>query len=64
MTYSNGLIQFKNLTENMMHTHAGLYKGKNAHESKKKINFNLLENIHFYHCCKLITTEYAEYQKL
>ncbi len=32
MTYSNWLIQFKNLTENMMHTYAGLYKGKDAHE--------------------------------
>ncbi len=60
MTYSNWLIQFKNLTENMMHTHAGLYKGKNAHE-KSKIYFNLLEKINFYHCCELIT---AEYQKL
>ncbi len=30
----------------------------------KKIYFNLLEQIHFYHCCELITTEYAEYQKL
>ncbi len=30
----------------------------------KKINLNFLEKINFYHCCELITTEYAEYQKL
>ncbi len=47
-----------------MHTHAGLYKGKNDHERQKKINLNLLEKINFYHCCELIATEYAEYQKL
>ncbi len=31
---------------------------------RKKVYLNLLEKINFYHCCELITTEYAEYQKL
>ncbi len=31
---------------------------------KGKKYLNLLEKINFYHCCELITTEYAEDQKL